>query len=202
MKPGTTNVNNLSALISRSPLKKGKTVVAVGLIAIMAFMWLRVLLNNRASSNEAKAATARADAETKAARQQEQPEVKISFVPLPVVPGRNDVLTHDIFTAAGWKAFPAGTGPGSGAPRAVSANDSEYISKIAETITLDAVISGQNPEAFIGSKLVSVGSKLPVNYNDRIYEFTVTEIHETKVVLRWNDFAVDIKMSQSNELTN
>jgi len=200
MKPNLTNVNNSSGLIRRLPLKKGKIVTAVGLIAIMGFMWGRVFISRRGSKNEAKAATALAAQETKATQQQKEPDVKISFVQLPVVPGRNDVLTHDIFTAQRWNSFPQGTD--TGASEVVLQNDNEYINKIAETITLDAVIAGQNPEAFIENKLVYVGSKLPVNYNDRIYEFTVAEIHETKVVLRWNDFVVDIKMSQSNELTN
>ena len=200
MKPNLTNVNNSSGLIRRLSLKKGKIVTAVSLIAIMAFMWGRVLISRRGSKNEAKAATARAAQEAEATQQQKEPDVKIAFVKLPVVPGRNDVLTHDIFTAQRWNSSPQGTD--TGASEVALRNDNEYINKIAETITLDAVIAGQNPEAFIENKLVYVGSKLPVNYNDRIYEFTVAEIHETKVVLRWNDFVVDIKMSQSNELTN
>jgi type II secretory pathway pseudopilin PulG len=196
MKPNITNVNNSSGLTKRSPLKKGKIVTAVGLIVIMAFMWGRVIINRKASKNEAKAATIRATQEAQATQQQKQPDVKITFVQLPVVPGRNDVLTHDIFTAKKWKGFPAGTDTGTS--EVTLLNDNEYINKIAKTITLDAIIAGQNPEAFIQSQLVSVGSKLHVNYNDQIYEFTVAEIHETKVVLRLNDFAVDIKMSQSN----
>jgi hypothetical protein len=202
MKPNTANINNASGLTGHLPVKKSKVIMAACLITIMAFMWIRVFLNRKAEKNEANAAIANASAQIQAAQQQKKPEVRISHVPLPVVLGRNDVLTHDIFTAQRWKAFPTGTGSERATPEAIARQDADYINKIAETITLDAVIAGQNPEAFIGNNLVFVGSKLPVNYNDQIYEFTVTEIHETKVVLTWNDFTVDVEMSQSNESIN
>jgi hypothetical protein len=176
--------------------------MAAVLISIMAFMWVKVLVSHRAENNEARAATAQTAAQKAAAGQQEK-LVKITLHPLPVVPGRNDVLSHDIFTADRWKAFPSKNRAASGTfPKEINRNDAEYIDKIAETIALEAVIAGTNPEAFIGGKLVLVGNKLPIRYNEQIYEFTVTEIHETKVVLKWNDFTVDVKMSQLNESKN
>lgn len=203
MKLNTANVNNVSGLISRSTFKRPRVITAVVLITVMAFMWIKVLLNHRAEKNEAGAAVARAAAEAQDVGQQKEQQVKISFLPLPVVPGRNDVLTHDIFTADRWKAFPAGNRAKTGtSAEEIDRDDAGYINKIAETITLEAVITGPSPEAFIEDKLVSVGHKLPVRYNDRIYEFTVTEIHEMKVVLKWNDFTVDVKMSQLNESKN
>jgi len=202
MKLNSPNVNTVSGLISRSPFKKPKVVTATVLISIMAFMWVKVLVNHRAEKNEARAASAQTTAQKAAAGQQEK-LVKITLHPLPVVPGRNDVLSHDIFTADRWRAFPSNNRAASGTfPKEIDRNDAGYIDKIAETITLEAVISGTNPEAFIGDKLVFVGHKLPVRYNEQIYEFTVTEIHETKVVLKWNDFTVDVKMSQLNESKN
>lgn len=202
MKPNTVNVNNVSGLISRSTFKRPKVVMAAVLISIMAFMWIKVLANHRAEKNEAAAAVARTAAQQAAVQQQEQ-QLKISLHPLPVVPGRNDVLTHDIFTADRWNAFPADSRAGTGtSPQEIDRNDADYINKIAESITLEAVITGPNPEAFIEGRLVSVGHKLAVRYNDRIYEFAVTEIHEMKVVLKWNDFTVDVKMSQLNESEN
>jgi hypothetical protein len=200
MKPNTANVNN--GLISRSPFKRPRVIMAAVLITVMAFMWIKVLAGHRAQKNEAAAAVARTAAEQTAVQQQEQ-QLKISLHPLPVVPGRNDTLAHDIFTADRWKAFPSGNRAGTGtSPQEIDRDDAGYINKIAESITLEAVITGPNPEAFIEGKLVSVGHKLAVRYNDRIYEFTVTEIHKTKVVLKWNDFTVDVKMSQLNESKN
>jgi len=202
MKPNTANINNVSGLISRSTFKRPKVIMAAVLISIMAFMWIKVLANHRAERNEAAAAVARTAAQQAAVQQKEQ-QLKISLHPLPVVPGRNDILTHDIFTADRWKAFPSDSRAKTRtSPQEIDRDDADYIDKIAESITLEAVITGPSPEAFIEGRLVSVGHKLPVRYNDRIYEFTVTEIHETKVVLKWNDFTVDVKMSQLNESKN
>jgi len=202
MKLNTANVNNISGLISRSTFKRPKVVMAVVLITVMAFMWVKVLAGHRAQKNEAAAAVASTAAQQAAVQQQER-QLKILLHPLTVVPGRNDVINHDIFTAERWKAFHTGTGAKTGtSTQQMDRNDAGYIDKIAETITLEAVISGANPEAFIGGRLVSVGHKLPVRYNDRIYEFDVVEIQETKVVLKWNDFTVDVKMSQLNESEN
>ena len=149
MKLNSPNVNTVSSLISRSPFKKPKVVTATVLISIMAFMWVKVLVNHRAEKNEARAASARTAAQQAAAGQQEE-LVKITLHPLPVVPGRNDVLTHDMFTADRWKAFPSNNRNASGTfPKEIDRNDAGYIDKIAETIILEAVISGANPEAFI-----------------------------------------------------
>jgi hypothetical protein len=202
MKLNSPNVNTVSGLISRSPFKRPKVVTAAVLISIMAFMWVKVLVSHRAEKNEAKAASAHTAAQQAAVHQQEK-LVKITLHPLPAVPGRNDVLSHDIFTADRWRAFPSNNRAASGTfPKEINRNDAEYIDKIAETIALEAIIAGTSPEAFIGGKLVLVGHNLPVRYNEQIYEFTVTEIHETKVVLTWNDFTVDVKMSQLNESKN
>jgi hypothetical protein len=193
-------MNTVSGLISRSPFKKPKVVMATVLICVMSFMWIKVFMNNRNEKNEARAAVARAAAESMGAVGQKEGQLKISLHPLPVVPGRNDVLTHDIFTADRWDDFPSEKNAGAGTSlRKMDLNDADHINMIAETITLEAVIAGTNPEAFINDKLVSVGHKLPVRYNDRIYEFVVTGINENKVVLKWNDFTVDVKMSQLNE---
>ena len=202
MKLNTANVNNISGLISLSTFKRPKVVIAVALVSIMGFMWFKVLIGHSAQKNEVAAAALHTAAQQVAEQQQER-RVKISLHPLPVVPGRNDVLNHDIFTADRWKAFPSDSRAGTGTfTQNVDRDDADYINKIAESITLEAVIAGPGPEAFIEDRLVSVGHKLPVRYNDRIYEFTVTEIQETKVVLKWNDFTVDVKMSQLNESEN
>ncbi len=193
-------MNTVSGLISRSPFKKPKVVMATVLICVMGFMWIKVFVNNKNQKNEAKAAVARAAAENTGTAGQKKGQLRISLHPLTVVPGRNDVLTNDFFTADRWDAFPSEKGATTGTfPGKMVLNDADHIKKIAKSITLEAVIAGTNPEAFIDGKLVSVGHKLAVRYNGRIYEFIVTGIHENKVVLKWNDFTVNVKMSQLDE---
>ena len=203
MKLNTTNIDGVSDLLRRSPFRRPRVIAAALLVTVMAFMWIKVLINHRAEKNEARAAVARAAAEAQAVGTQIQRQTRISLIRLPVVPGRNDTLMNDIFTADGWKAFPSGNRAGTGtSPQEIDRDDADYINKIAQSISLEAVIAGPNPEAFIGNKLVSVGQTLPVRYSDKIYEFTVDEIHANKVVLKWDDVSVVLKMSQSNETEN
>ena len=166
----------------------------------MAGMWIKVLINHRAEKNEARAAVARSAAQVQAVGSQTRRQATISLIPLPVVPGRNDTITRNIFTANGWSAFPGAGDTDNSAPDGSVRSHSDFIDKIAQSISLEAVITGPNPEAFIGNKLVSVGQTLAVRYNDKIYEFTVDAIHANKVVLKWDDVSVVLKMSQSNEL--
>jgi hypothetical protein len=203
MKLNSTNINGVSDLLHRSPFRRPRVIAATLLVTVMAFMWIKVLINHRAEKNEAAAAVARTAAEAQAVGTQTQRQTRISLLPLPVVPGRNDTLTNDIFTANGWNTFPGAADTGSKGPDgAIRTYDGDFIDKIAQSISLEAVITGPNPEAFIGNKLVSVGHILAVRYNDKIYEFTVAQILENKVVLKWDDVSVVLKMSQSNESEN
>lgn len=203
MKLNSTNTNGASDLLRRSPFRRPRVIAAALLVTVMAFMWIKVLINHRAEKNEARAAVARAAAEAQAVGTQIQRQTRISLIRLPVVPGRNDTLTNDIFTADGWNTFPGAARSGSEGPDgAIPSYDDDFIDKIAQSISLEAVIAGPNPEAFIGNKLVTVGQTLAVRYSDKIYEFTVAQIHANKVVLKWNDFTVDVKMSQLNESKN
>ncbi|RKY10370.1 MAG: hypothetical protein DRP65_06750 [Planctomycetota bacterium] len=199
MKLNMTNINGASDLLRRSPFRRPKVVAATLLVTVMAGMWIKVIINNRAGKNEA-VAVANAATQAQAAEAQMQQQVKISLIPLPVVPGRNDTITRNIFTAAAWNVFPSADADVSGGP--IRSHEDDFIDKIAQSLSLEAVIAGPNPEAFIGNKLVSVGQTLPVRYNDKIYEFTVAQINENKVVLKWDDVTVVLKMSQSNESEN
>ena len=81
-------------IVSRLAAEKKKTVCALCLIALMAFMWVRVLFKKGPESVEATPTAKKLDS-----------EFKVSFVELPEVEGRNDVLTRDFFAANGWQNF-------------------------------------------------------------------------------------------------
>ena len=197
MKLNSINVNGVSDLLRRSPFRRPKVIAATLLVTVMAGMWIKVIVNNRAAKNEA-AAVAHAAVQEQAEGAKMQQQVKISLIPLPVVPGRNDAITRNVFTAERWNSFP-GANTAAGQNGSIPTYDDDFIDKIAQSISLEAVIAGPNPEAFIGNKLVSVGQTLPVRYNDKTYELTVAQINENKVVLMWGDVSVVLKMSQSNE---
>ena len=60
-----------------------KTVLAIGLVAIMAIMWFRVLTGGKPQS-------AAASDPLRNAQEQDQSPVQVRFYNLPIIPGRND----------------------------------------------------------------------------------------------------------------
>ena len=170
---------------------KKKTVMALCLIAVMAFMWLRVLGGK--APEKAEAALEHAGA----VREQENLELKVSFIELPNVKGRNDVLTRDFFTAD--KKYLGG------AKRAnlVLGNGSEEIAvRIARKLELEAIMLGENLQAFINDKLVAVGDKLLIRDGADVYECEVVGIKENVVFMKCGQEEITLKLAQGIEVTN
>lgn len=194
-----SNVNRGSSrrLASTS---KGKISVAAGLVALMVFMWARVLTSDKSGPSEANAATT-ADTTNSSTESQ---EVKLTYIKLPVVPGRNDSLTNDMFADKAWM-HPSNT-KNIGAVT-TSANDQKIytaiMEAIAKTLKVDSISPsrrGQRPDAFIENKLLIEGSMLPISYENKTYEFTVDRIYEDRVMLKWKDFSIAVKVL--SELSN
>jgi hypothetical protein len=101
--------NGGNRLFSQLAAEKKKAIIAVCLIAVMVFMCVRVA--GRKVPQRAKAAvTAQEVTESQA-----NSELKISFIELPKVEGRNDVLTRDFFAVDNWRDFMrSGEGKSSG----------------------------------------------------------------------------------------
>ena len=180
MNQKTINVNNVKNMTGRMAAEKKKLFIAIALISVMVVMWTKVFTK--------KSTVSQAAADSALAVQQKTARYhSITYVPLPVVPGRNDILKRNIF------AF-GNSGAGSG--RIGMGRDRENIAKIENDLKLDAVITGDNPSAFIDNKLVSVGSTLPITYENQTYEFVVTKITENTAFLKWNDYSIRVKMAQ------
>ena len=203
MKQNKTHKNNDAALLHSLPVSKGKLIIAAVLVTIMGFMWLRLLLFNKSPDAAAGAAVATVDTQDKENTPKPSPE--LTYIELPFVPGRHDVLRNDIFRPVNWRAFKAvddtqnsGSGGLDSDKGALTAGD---IRRIDSLITLDGIIAeggGQAREAFINGKLVSVGSKVAVEYDKRSVELTVTEIYRNKVVLRVGEFTLSVMMVQTD----
>jgi hypothetical protein len=110
MKPNIRNSSNGgSRLFSQLAAEKKKTVIVMCLIAAMVFMWVRVLGRKVPQSAEAAVVT------QEMTKSQANSELKIFFVELPKVKGRNDVLTRDFFAVEDWRDFvKSGEGKSSG----------------------------------------------------------------------------------------
>jgi hypothetical protein len=186
--------------MSRLAAEKTKSITAICLIAVMAFMWVRVLGGK--APQGAVAASAQ-DAAHYAS--ESDSDLRISFTELPMVEGRNDVLTRDFFTVDDWQNFLTGR------KNLISIEETDAVSKdnaeeavrrIAEKLKLEAIGLGENPQAFINDKLLSVGDKLSVRDGGNTYECIVTGIEENKVSVKFGEAEFTLKLIQAVELTD
>ncbi|RKY04730.1 MAG: hypothetical protein DRP66_11360 [Planctomycetota bacterium] len=198
MKQNKTHRNSDAALLQGLGVSKSKLIIAVVLVTVMAFMWLRLLIFNKSPGAAAGGALS-GSVGAQAGNNTTKSAPELTYIELPFVPGRHDVLANDIFRSGTWRVVGgAQNTAGESDGLALTAAD---IRKITASITLDGVIAEQGtraPEAFINGKLVSVGSKVAVEYNKRSVELTVTEIHRNKVVLRVGEQEINVKMLQSD----
>jgi hypothetical protein len=159
-------------------------------------MWVRVLgKKGPQSADAAVMAQEVTDGQTK-------PELKISFMELPKVEGRNDVLTRDFFAVGSWRDFMRGGEGKSGGIEEVSIvsrkGGEETARRIAEKLKLEAIVLGENPRAFINDKLLSVGDKLFVRDGTNTYECEVAEIEEDMVFIRCGETEVTLRLTQTS----
>jgi hypothetical protein len=195
MKQNLKNSNGGgNRILGRLAAEKKKTVIAVCLITVMILMWVRLL--GKKGPQSAKAAET---AEVTAV--QTSPELKISFIELPKVASRNDVLTRDFFTASNWQDFVGGREGNSDGMKEVSVvprdGSEETIRLVAGRLRLEAIVLGENPRAFINDKLLSVGDKLFIGDGINTYECEVAKIEETKVFIRCGEAEVTLRLTQT-----
>lgn len=199
MKQNKTYKNNDAALLQGLGVPKGKLIIAAVLITVMAFMWLRLLVFNKTPDTAAGGTSSGPVGVQAGSTTTTKPVPELTYSELPFVPGRHDVLANDIFCSGAWLF-----GEVDGAQRTVAGGpyiDESDIRNIIGLVTLDGIISEQGtrtPEAFVNGKLVSVGSKVAVEYNKRSVELTVTEIYRNKVVLRVGEQEIDVMMVQAD----
>ena len=199
MKKNLTNsVNRANGIVGHVAAEKKKTVLAICLITLMAFMWIKVFVGKKPASANAKPVV------SQVTDNQANSEEMVTFLDLPVVEGRNDVITKDFFNANGWKDF---TDKSKVVLKqevnVVSDDQSEkVIKKIAENIKLEAFLMGENPRAYINDKVMSVGDILPINYGNDKYEFEVMKIDDNSVVMRCGKAEVTLKLKQVIEESN
>jgi len=176
---------------------KKKVVFALSLIIVMAVMWIKLL-----SGNKPDAAKGTPPATQSATQGQSDPQVKISFMDLPKVPSRNDVITKDFFTLSSWQSFIKNEeGKNLTGIKEVSVlsedGNEEVITRVAQKLELEAVFLADNPQAFINNKLLSLSDKLLIRDAGGIYEFEVIGIHEDFVLLRCGKAQITLKLIQA-----
>ncbi len=185
--------NGPNKIISRLAAEKKKTVFAFCLIAVMVLMWVKVL--GKKTPQAAGAATMTQQVNPDAS--ESNPQLKISFVELPEVAGRNDIITRDFFDSDGWRQFGEGGRSAGIGEVSVSEGGSEEIArKVAEKLRLEAVGLSGNPRAFINDKLMSVGDKLLVGDGVDTYECELVSIEEDTVLIKCQEAQITLKLKQ------
>lgn len=190
-------VNGANRLVGRLAAEKKKTVTALCLIALMVFMWARVL-------GKKTPVTAAASQRQENVHQDVNVELKISFIELPKIPGRNDVLTRDFFAADGWRNFIRNEKNPGNKEVIVFPRDGneEIVKRVAGNLKLEAISIGSdgNPQAFINGKLLSVGDKLLVRDGGNKYECEVVGIEENVVVIKCLEAEITKKLTKVIEV--
>lgn len=188
--------DRVNRFVSQLAAEKKKTVCALCLIGLMVFMWVRVL-SKRGPQGAQAALMVRQPAGS-----QSNSESRISFIELPEIKARNDVLTRDFFAANGWRDF-LGDGRGLtnvGELGVVSGDGGREVGRrVVEKLELEAIMSGENPQVFINDVLLSVGDKLPVRDGDNTYECEVIAIEANRVFIRCGQAEIQLKLVETIE---
>lgn len=196
------NSNGPNRLFSRLAAEKKKTVAAACLIAVMVFMWVRVLAPKGLRSAEAALMV------QEAVKGESDSELKISFIELPKVSGRNDALTRDFFASNGWQNFYIRSTEGENLSGIEGVNvvsrdgSEEVVRRVAEKLKLAAIVLGGNPQTFINDKLLGVGDKLLVRDGGDSFECEVVGIEEKMVFIRCGEAEITLKLTQASIIDN
>ncbi len=190
-----------SGLIGQLAAEKKKVVATSCLIVVMAIMWFRVLTKQAPEAAEAALMTEQLSEEGSSDQ-----ELNVSFIELPHVAGRNDVITRDFFASDGWRHFDDEQERNLTVIEEVNVvsknGNEEVIRKVAEKLKLEAiVVLGNNPRAFINNKVISVGDKVLIHDGIEPYECEVIkiDIEENNVVIKCREAEVTLKLTQMSK---
>ncbi len=192
------NGNGTGRLLSRLAGEKKKSITAVCLVLIMGFMWVKVL------TKKAPPAAGAAVVDEAAAAEESDSQPNVSFIELPRIAGRNDIITRDFFAANGWKEFDRDKEGGSGIGiEEVNDPKTDGSEKVVERVTaklkLGVIETGLNPYVYINDELLSIGDRLRVRDNGNTYDCEVTKIGVNEVSLKLEDTEIVLKLRQAVE---
>ena len=188
--------NGTNRLVSRLAAEKKKTVTALCLIAVMMIMWAKVL------SKKSPATAAAALRNEVVHDENSNLESSISFIELPVVAGRNDVLKRDFFAVGDWHDFIGNKEEKNlnEDVNVVSKHNREVMKRIAGKLKLEAIGLDGNPQVFINSKLLSLGDTLFVKDGGNTYECEVVSIEENTVLIKCGEAEITLKLAKVIEV--
>jgi hypothetical protein len=197
-KPVTGGLQNISP----------KMMAMVVLLVVMAILWGRVLLKGTGGPAAANAQDQESIQDT--ISDMASKAVEIEAVELPMLLGRNDRVSNNLFSSENWTAFELnhnqddskGGVKVDGTGHATELTHRSRLERIAGRLKLEAVIcDAQNRpfQAFVDDKILSVGSTLTVQEGPDQYVLMLEEINEKEVSFSWNEMSVVLKMAETFE---
>jgi hypothetical protein len=193
--------NTGNSTISSLGAQKGKAMVAFALVGMMVFMWVRVL--KQKSAAEAAGANGLTATVQPDANSAKTDAMKIVYLEMPLVKGRNDSLARDCFSIAGWdssgnfdnfKTLNRGEVSNSN-----EGSVNEALKNCEKELKIEAITSGKDAQAFINGQLVQAGQKLAVKKSGIRYEFDVVSIGENDVVLNYKGSKINLVLAKPAE---
>ena len=173
-----------SVVVKQLGADKKKTVVAICVLVLMVFMWIRAF--SKSDADNVSASQHKEAAETESEKQ-----LVISFVELPDVRGRNDILTKDIFTVRNWADFTRTAQ--SGVSRSTAKVDEKRAEQIVSKLRLEAIEISDTPKVFVNNRLLGIGDKLQISDAGSIFECEIMSIEKNRVFLKCMDIEIELK---------
>ncbi|MCK4887659.1 MAG: hypothetical protein KAS96_09745 [Planctomycetes bacterium] len=201
MKHALQNKNNTANIINHLVAEKKKVAMVLGLVVLMTIMWVRVL-----SKDGPDSANASANGPAVNTKKPQKPDNEICFVELPIVAGRNDVLTKNVFEVKNWQSFMTGSNFGL---NEINKNESTLdeiennkVEMVSKNLRLDAIELGSDPKAFINGRLLSAGDEFVLRIGENVFQCRIKEVAENLVVVDFKGTDISLRLTQKVEFEN
>jgi hypothetical protein len=171
-------------ILSRIMVDKKKAIIALCLVVIMVVMWVRSFTGKTQAIAEILVTS------NQAAAAQDNLETKMSFMELPYVKGRNDVLNRDFFAVGRLKPTEDEN------TNVDSSGDESHIKQLIDNLKLEAIGMGKTPQAFIDGKVYTIKDELILEDSGDTYKFQIVGIEKKTVLIKYGQTQVELKLTE------
>jgi hypothetical protein len=195
MKHALQNKNNTANIINQLVAEKKKVAMALGLVVLMTIMWVRVLSKDGPDSANASANVPGVNTE-----KPQKADNEMCFVELPIVVGRNDVLTKNVFEVKNWQSFMTGSNLDLNEIKKnksiLDDGENNKIEMVSKNLRLDAIELGSNPKAFINGRLLSAEDEFVLRIGENVFQCRIKEVAENLVVVDFQGTDISLRLTQ------
>lgn len=168
--------NNAKTLSLHAGINRKKLVLAIGLLGVMAMMWVRVFVSGSDPVSVANAAAQEAMQHEDVVQEK---CVKLEFHSLESIDNRHDTLARDVFDKSKWGEDKRDSGGGE--PIVCSREDAnsrlqEDVDDAVTSLELNAIFPGKHPEVYIGEEFYHIGDVVKFRHKESDYALEVTYI--------------------------